>query len=292
MNQDNVLAVRRMQAFIQDNLDMQITLKMLGQAAGYSTWYSAVIFKKFTSKSPFEYIRQLRLSKAALKIRDENLKIIDVAMNSEYNSHEGFTRAFVKQFNMTPKAYAETLPPIQLFVPYPVQIEKGEKTMEKDLSFVFVKVEDRPERKMIIRRGVKAKEYFAYCEEVGCDVWGILTSIKEAVSESVGMWLPKHLIRQGTSEYCQGVEVPQNYNKPLPPGFEILSLPKCKMLIFQGPKFQDDDYAEAIGSLWAAIKKYNPQTIGYAWANEEAPREQLEPRGERGYIEARPVRKL
>jgi AraC-like DNA-binding protein len=53
---------------------------MLGKAAGYSPWYTAVIFKKLTDKTPGEYIRQLRLTKAALRLRDENNKIIEVAM--------------------------------------------------------------------------------------------------------------------------------------------------------------------------------------------------------------------
>lgn len=40
---------------------------------------------------------------------------------------------------------------------------------------VFIQVIKKPARKVIIKRGEKAAEYFAYCEEVGCDVWGLLT---------------------------------------------------------------------------------------------------------------------
>jgi len=40
---------------------------------------------------------------------------------------------------------------------------------------------------MPIKRGISAAEYFKYCEEVGCDIWNVLTSVKEALYEPIGM---------------------------------------------------------------------------------------------------------
>ena len=42
--------------------------------------------------------------------------------------------------------------------------------------------------------------------------------------------------------------------------------------------------------IWDAEKKYDPAFIGYEWDHMN-PRIQLEPRGERGYIELVPVRR-
>ena len=47
-----------------------------------------------------------------------------------------------------------------------------------EVKSVFVQVIEKPERKVIIKRGKTATEYFQYCEEVGCDVWGLLCSMK------------------------------------------------------------------------------------------------------------------
>lgn len=164
--------------------------------------------------------------------------------------------------------------------------------MDKEIkpSTVFVQVVDRPERKLILKRGVKATGYFEYCDEVTCDVWGILTSIKEASYEPIGMWLPKNLIKLGTSVYAQGVEVSRDFNGIVPEGFDIIDLPACKMMVFQGEPFNDEEFGEAIDQVWEAIKGYNPEQYGFQWADEDAPRFQLEPQGYRGYIEARPVR--
>ncbi len=54
--------------------------------------------------------------------------------------------------------------------------------------------------------------------------------------------------------------------------------------MFQGEPFADEDYANAIEQVQLAIEIYNPSIIGYKY-DKNNPRIQLEPKGERGYIE-------
>lgn len=150
---------------------------------------------------------------------------------------------------------------------------------------------EKPKRKVIIKRGIKATDYFAYCEEVGCDVWGLLTSINSISGEPVCLWLPKAYIKTGTSEYVQGVEVSEDYDAEIPDGFELIELPAAKYLMFQGEPFAEEDYGEAIEQVWTAIKKYNPSVLGLTW-DDSNPRIQLEPIGTRGYIELWSVKPL
>ena len=157
---------------------------------------------------------------------------------------------------------------------------------------VFIQVVDRPARKLIFKPGVKATHYYEYCEEVGCDVWDVLSGIKEAIYEPIGMWLPDNLRRPGTSVYAQGVEVPADYAGKVPEGYELMDLPPCKIMVFQGQPYDEEKFEEAIGDLWEVMKKYNPELYGFKWADEDGPRFQLAPMGYRGYIEARPVRQL
>lgn len=292
-NIDHAEAVTKMQEYIKQYLEEDITLHSLASTAGYSPWYCAKIFKEYTGKAPFEYIRNLRLSKAALLLRNENRKIVDVAFDFLFSSHEGFTRAFQKTFGITPKAYQMNTPPIQLFNPYPV---KYYYTMQQDkrnlppLSNDFhVRLVNFPPRKMLLLRGKQADNYFDYSDEAGCDVWGMLVSVKEALYEPVGMWLPDSLRPEGTSEYAQGVEVSTDYTGIVPVGYELMDLPACTMMMFQGEPYDEDRFDEAIMELSVIIDHYDPTSYGYVWANEDAPRIQLEPQGYRGYIEARPV---
>jgi len=115
---------------------------------------------------------------------------------------------------------------------------------------LFVQVIERPARKLLLLRSQQAKDYFAYCDEVGCDVWGMLSSVKEALYEPVGLWLPKNLIPEGTSVYVQGVELPLDYNKAVPEGYELIELPPCKMMIFQGASYDDEDFMEEVGKFY------------------------------------------
>ncbi len=288
-----------MQDYIEQHISEQITLYMLAQAAGYSPWHSVRIFKEMTGKTPFEYIRALRLSRAAVKLRNENTRIIDVALDFVFDSHEGFTRAFSRQFGISPSNYGRNKQSLKLFMPqsireYYLMLQKGEKIMPEktNVNTVFVQVIDRPQRKLILKRGTNATGYFEYCDELGCDIYSDLCGIKDALYEPIGMWLPEKLRKPGTSTYAQGVEMPADYNGPVPDGYEIIDLPPCKMMVFQGQPFDDENFQEAIIDLWEVMNTYNPELYGFTWVDEDGPRFQLEPQGYRGYIEARPVKQL
>lgn len=296
---ETIEAVQRMQDYIDDHIRSPITLRDLANAAGYSPWYSARIFKDTVGMTAFEYIRALRLNHAAVRLLDAPSKIVDVAFDYVFDSHEGFTRAFTKHFGRSPTRYRNDPNPLPLFMPHRIRdhyimLQKGEWSMSEkhQVEPVFVQVIERPARKLILKRGIKAIHYFEYCEEVGCDVWGILSGIKEALYEPAGMWLPESLIRPGTSSYIQGVEVASDYKGEVPDGYEIIDLSPCKMMVFQGAPYDDAKFEAAIESLWNVMKKYDPHIYGYEWADDEAPRFQLEPQGYRGYIEARPVKPL
>ncbi|MFC2033244.1 helix-turn-helix transcriptional regulator [Chloroflexota bacterium] len=297
--QDKINAVQRMQDYIELHIKEPITMYMVSRASGYSPWHSTRIFKELTGHTPFDYIRTLRLSQAATKLKDEDVKIIDVAMDFVFETHEGFTRAFSKHFGVTPRSYRKNALQSRPFLPertrdYYYRVQKEEDTMVKNTncSTVFVQVIDRPKRKLILKRGIKATHYFEYCEEVGCEIWNILSSINEAMYEPIGMWLPENLRLPNTSVYAQGVEVPYDYVGKIPEGFEMINLQPCKMMVFQGPPYDDEKFELAIGDLWEVMKHYNPELYGFSWADEEGPRFQLEPWGYRGYIEARPVRSV
>ncbi len=299
---EKVLAVQRMQEYIEEHITEPLTLKMLADVACYSPWHTERIFKELTGKSPFAYIRARRLTQAALKLQaTETPKIIDVAFDFVFASHEGFTRAFSREFGVSPRRFAQEKGSyeLKLFMPsrlrdYYLTLQRGVEQMPKstNVNTVFVQVVDRPTRKVILKRGVKATHYFEYCEEVGCEIWEILSGIKEALYEPIGMWLPEKFRKPGTSEYAQGVEVPVDFARNVPEGFEVMELPPCQMMVFQGTPFADEEYEKAIGDLWAVMKSYNPEIYGFCWADEDGPRFQLSPLGYRGYIEARPIRQL
>ena len=289
---EHIEAVQRMQDYIETNLDKNITTADLANASRYSPWYSYRLFVELLHMTPAVYIRRLRLSKSALRLRDEKVKIIDVALDSGFESVDGYQRAFYKEFGCNPYEYSMRPTPIYLFKPYGIKYANRKESKDmSEVKSVFVQVIEKPERKVIIKRGKEATEYFKYSEKVGCDVWGLLCSIKSICGEPVCLWLPQKYIAEGTSEYVQGVEVAMDYSGEIPEGFDVIELPKCKYIMFQGESFEEEDFCEAIEEVWSAVKKYNPTAIGYKW-DDSNPCIQLEPIGTRGYIELHPVKDI
>lgn len=286
------LAVQRMQDYIEAHLAEPITPAQLAEAARYSPWYAARIFRELTGLAPADYLRRLRLSKSALRLRDEKLRVIDAAYDLGFESVDGYQRAFRREFGCNPKEYALRPVPLPLFTAYGVKFREArrkEKMTTENVQSIFIQVAEKPARKVLIKRGVRAADYFAYCEEVGCDVWGVLTSMKSLCGEPVCLWLPEPY-RAGASEYVQGVETEADYDGPVPDGFDVINLPAATYLMFQGEPFAEEDYCEAIEALQSAMERYEPSAIGYVW-DDANPRIQLEPRGERGYIELKAVKK-
>ena len=284
-------AVRKMQDYINDHISEEISIGDLAKAASFSPWYARRIFIKYLDMTPAVYIRRLKLSRSALKLRDESCQILDVAMDMGYGSVDGYQRAFRREFGINPGEYSASPVPVWLFTPYFINVQERSERKMSDIRNVFIQVVEKPARKVIIKRGIKATEYWSYCEEVGCDVWGLLTSIKSISGEPVCLFLPEKLRKPVTNEYVQGVEVEPDYRGMVPEGFEVIDLPASTYLLFRGEPFAEENYEAAIGEIWDAEKKYNPAFIGYEW-DDTNPRIQLEPRGERGYMELVPVKKL
>ena len=300
MDWNKINAVQRMQDYVVSHLDSAITLEALAQAAGYSPWHCIRIFKELTGKTPFEYIRALRLTKAAQALSNSDDRVLDVALNSGFDSQDGFARAFIRQFAITPRTYRVEQPPVSYFTYYPIRHaclmtaehaspkkreEQPMQTEKDDMmqpngeqrstvsGTVTVTMVERPARKLILLRAKEAVDYMTYCVEKGCDWEGLLNSIPEKLDRAALLTLPKRLAKPGTSDCAAGVEVPSDYIKPIPKDYETIDLPPCSMLYFQGMPFKiEEDFCVAIGIVAEAIANYPLEQYGYQLDNEMAPR--------------------
>lgn len=289
---EQMMAVQRMQDYIEEHLEQEITLYVLSEVSFFSPWHSYRLFREYLGFTPTEYIRKMRLSHSAMRLKKERCSVTEVAYDSGFNSVDGYTRAFYKEFGYNPGEYVKAPVPITLFIPYGVKFKELRKDIVdmENLQSIFVQVIRKPKRKVIIKRGIGAADYFEYCKEVSCDVWGMLMSMDSLCGEPVCLWLPEAYQKPETSIYVQGVEVDFDYSGEIPEGFDIISLPEAEYLVAQGEPFKEEDYAQAILSVQYSLEHYDPAMIGYEW-DRSNPRIQLEPRGERGYIELKAIKR-
>lgn len=289
---EQIMAVQRMQDYIEEHLEQEITLSTLSETSLFSPWHSYRLFREHLGFTPAEYIRRLRLSHSAMRLKKEKCSVIDVAYDCGFNSLDGYTRAFFKEFGCNPGEYVKDPVPITLFIPYGVKFRELRKDIVdmENIQNIFVQVIRKPERKVIIKRGTKAEDYFEYCGEVSCDIWGTLMSMDSLCGEPVCLWLPEAYQKPNTSAYVQGVEVELEWGGKTPDGFDVITLPEAEYLVVQGEPFKEEDYAQAILSVQYSLNHYDPTIIGYEW-DDSNPRIQLEPRGERGYIELKAIKR-
>ena len=92
---------------IERNIDRPLTLAGLAADCGVSRSHLAHAFLASTRTPVVAYLRGRRLSRAAEALAKGAPDILQVALDSGYNSHEAFTRAFRDQFGATPERVRE-----------------------------------------------------------------------------------------------------------------------------------------------------------------------------------------
>ena len=102
---EQILAVQRMQDFIENNKSEEISLSDLARASLFSPWYAYRLFRDYLGLTPTEYIRKYRLTQAAKQLRSGEVKVIDAAYDAGFTNVDTFTRAFYREFGLNPSDY-------------------------------------------------------------------------------------------------------------------------------------------------------------------------------------------
>ncbi|HOT76529.1 MAG TPA: AraC family transcriptional regulator [Candidatus Wallbacteria bacterium] len=100
--------IQRVLDYIEMNLNDKVSLERISEAACFSPYHFHRIFKAMAGESVGEYMRRRRLSEASKKLLETSERIIDIALEFQFESQESFTRAFKKVFKTTPGRYRST----------------------------------------------------------------------------------------------------------------------------------------------------------------------------------------
>ncbi|MDU2938202.1 MAG: MDR efflux pump AcrAB transcriptional activator RobA [Enterobacteriaceae bacterium] len=102
---DQAGIIRDLLTWLEGHLDQPLALDNVAAKAGYSKWHLQRMFKDVTGHAIGAYIRARRLSKSAVALRLTARPILDIALQYRFDSQQTFTRAFKKQFALTPALY-------------------------------------------------------------------------------------------------------------------------------------------------------------------------------------------
>ena len=98
--------INEVKEFIAKHLDEELTLDQLSRVACFSKYHFHRLFTAYTGLSLWQYIRWLRLKRAAYQlIIDKDRTITEIALNAGFESHESFTRAFKQACGENPRDF-------------------------------------------------------------------------------------------------------------------------------------------------------------------------------------------
>jgi len=100
----NIEAAR---AFLDEHYTEPVTLESCAHAVGLAPTYLCRLFKKHVGKSVFTYLIERRIQAAMVSLLATKEKIINIALESGFNSQPHFNRVFHNAVGCSPKEYRE-----------------------------------------------------------------------------------------------------------------------------------------------------------------------------------------
>ncbi len=94
---------------IKQKYNTDISLGEMADAAGFSPKYFCRLFHKVTKYTPFEYLNQYRIKRAAEMLHDTNDSIENIAYGCGFNDISYFIKLFKRYKEMTPFKYRAML---------------------------------------------------------------------------------------------------------------------------------------------------------------------------------------
>lgn len=242
--------------YIEMHLADNLRLSDIAAAANYSPYHFSRMFKALTGDNVTEYVRKRRLTIAADKLLvDDEISLINLALDIGFENQESFTKAFKSQFNTTPGQYRKTKDSMRLLYRDPFgyseqihlsqQISMTPEIVSRDAMKIVGQANHFIDRDLNLKEvwsGFKP-EMDGIPNRVGKHGFGIYEAYYEN-GEEIGF------------TYWCAVEV--NCFNDIPMGFQSREVPEQKYAVFlhHGPLMYLHKTLKYIWGSWLPKSKY------------------------------------
>lgn len=241
-NNETIYSVDSWTKYIDDHITSNLTTLSLSNTFHYSETHFRRIFRYYYKMTVSDYIRKRRLQAAAERIRS-GASCKEAATTYHFKTYAGFTRAFQKEFGMTPTAYSNSSFEV-------VDLARYYKEYKGCLHITYL---ERKETKMIgqsILRGkgpdadIPAQVSYWLDKDFPCLENTRFSCNKERREEKIALWYQKE--EEEDIEYLLGPVV-DSFDDDIPAEMEQITIAGGKYAMFETERDSDkEDVAETL----------------------------------------------
>lgn len=245
--------IERIQAaidFIEERLFEDVELSQVSSAIGFSEYHFHRVFQGMLGESVAAYMRKRRLSEAAKQLRNSSAAILDIALQSRFDSQEAFTRAFKKQFGVSPNQFRKNGSDIATYIKKRTSLDMIEH-LQKGIPLEPVYKEFAGEHVIGMAAGFSEGDHKAIEH-----LWNIFKDRFDEVgdpeaSQAFGVCMPSHpdVEKKAGQTFVYMAALPAGKGAPIPDGMVACDIPKGKYAVFT--------HKGSLDSL--------PHTVNYIW---------------------------
>jgi len=242
---------------IERHLDEPLTLGELADMAGFSDFHYHRVFQSMAGDTVMEYVRKRRLARAACELADPERKIVDVAFEHGFQTHETFTRAFKRMFGMTPANYRK----MGIRTPAYPKVDVLQNRYNPYLGGIRMeyRIETKPAFKFIgyalqttCVDGQNLRDIPAFWQRhIAAEGWRrVPNAIHKDRPVELGICTDMN-VDTGEFTYLIGMEA--EYFEGVPEDLVCREFPEAEYAVFTTPKATREQFSPTIQATWSAI---------------------------------------
>lgn len=288
-NKNIQLIIYEIDACIKRHDDEALALSRLAERMGYSEFYVSRKFREISGMQFRDYLRYRRLAFALKELRDTDRRILDIALDYGFSSHEAFTRAFGEAYGISPADYRSRPVPVVLrtvlkpFDCYLLGIGgTGMATSTQDVKTYFVTI---PAHKFLHIRNYESIGYWDFWQKQSlipgqdCEtICGLLDSIKSKLDDAGGSEADSgsgqvmaflndpagRICSWGIPlAECYGVRLPSDYDGEVPEQMILTDIPEGEYIVFEHGPFDFETENSAVEEkIERAMKEFDYAAAG------------------------------
>lgn len=99
--------LKRVVDCVQAHLCQELSLEVLAEQTGLSSYHFARLFRQTTGESPHQFVLRQRVERAQRLLKETDAPLAHIALESGFANQSHFTRIFKRHLGLTPRTYRQ-----------------------------------------------------------------------------------------------------------------------------------------------------------------------------------------